>query len=115
MFSITSRYQGIPTAVHELPDGRKVTYVRRRLLPHPEELAQIGEHVVVAGERADRIAGQEFGDAEQAWRLADANNVLDPDELVTEPGRRLRITLPAGLPPGGGVLNSGVPGGAGHG
>jgi len=101
MFSITSRYQAIPTAVHELPGGRKVSYVRRRFLPHPEDLAQIGEHVVLPGERLDIIAGKEFGDAEHGWRIADANRAMDPDELVSRPGRRLRITLPAGLPPGG--------------
>jgi hypothetical protein len=107
MFSITSRYQGIPTAVFELPDGRKVTYVRRRFLPHPEELTQIGEHEVRVGERLDNIAYQAFGDPEQFWRIADANREMDPDELVRV-GARLRITLPAGMPQGG-LL--GAPGG----
>jgi hypothetical protein len=109
MFSITSRYQGIPTAVHTFGDGRAVTFVRRRFVPHPEDLAQIGVHEVRPGERPDLIAGQEFGDPEQWWRIADANRALDPDELVARPGRRLRITLPAGLP-GGGLL-----GGTGNG
>jgi len=112
MFSLTSRYQGIPTTVYESPDGRKVIYVRRRFLPHPEDLAQIGQHVVLPGERLDIIAGKEFGDAEQFWRIADGNRAMDPDELTTRLGGRLRITLPAGLPQGG-VL--GTPGGAAHG
>lgn len=111
MFSITSRYQGIPTATHQLPDGRKVTYVRRRFLPHPEDLAQLAEHVVRPGERIDHIAGKEFGDAEQSWRIADANRAMDPDELAAA-GRHLRITLPAEASQAGGVLS--LPGSAPH-
>jgi hypothetical protein len=38
-----------------------------------------------------------FGDPQQAWRIADAARVLDPDELTRSPGRTLRITLPPGL------------------
>ncbi|RJQ84788.1 LysM peptidoglycan-binding domain-containing protein [Amycolatopsis panacis] len=101
MFSTTSRYYDLATEVHELPDGRQVRYVSRRLLPHPEDLAQIGEHVVGPRDRLDRIAGQVFGDAEQYWRIADANRAMDPDELTAEPGRRLRITLPPGVAGGG--------------
>jgi nucleoid-associated protein YgaU len=114
MFSITSRYAGIPTAVH---NGS--VYVKRRFLPQPNELAQIGEHTVRPGERLDHIAGQEFGDAEQWWQIADANRAMDPDELTVEPGRRLRITLAAGVPAGATAFATppipGLPGGAAHG
>lgn len=112
MFAIASRYQGIPTAVRTLPDGRQVAYVRRRLVPHPEDLTEIGEHVVLPGERPDRIAAREFGDPEQSWRLADANRAFEPGELVT-PGRHLRITLPAVAAQVGGVLS--LPGSPGNG
>ncbi|WAZ20014.1 hypothetical protein STRCI_001104 [Streptomyces cinnabarinus] len=98
MFEPTSRYHGIETATWTAPDGRTVTYVRRRFLPRPEELAPLGEHVVVEGERLDLIAGRHYGDPEQFWRIADAHRVLRPDELTWTPGRRLRITLPAGVP-----------------
>jgi hypothetical protein len=37
-------------------------------------------------------------DAEQFWRIADANAALHPNELTAQPGRRLRITLPEGIP-----------------
>ena len=94
MFGITSRYQGLPTATYRLPDGRTVTYVRRRFLPMPEDLTLLREHVVVAGERLDRITFAELGDAELAWQIADANRAMDPDALDVI-GRRLRITLPA--------------------
>jgi hypothetical protein len=102
----TSRYFGVETAVRILPDGREVPYLRRRLLPRPERLALIAEHVVSEGERPDLLAHRYLGDAEQWWRIADANPVLDPRELTATPGRRLRITLPDGVP-------GGIGGGAG--
>jgi hypothetical protein len=109
MFSTTSRYQGIPTSTFELPDGRTVVYVQRRMLPPPETLAQIGEHEVAVGERADHVAYAAYGDPEQSWRIADGNRAMDAAELMV-PGARLRITLPAGIP-GGGLLTGGGTGG----
>lgn len=98
MFAMTSRYYGLPTAEHRRPDGTVVVYVRRRFLPHPEDLAELGEHVVAAGERLDHIAAVQFGDPEQAWQIADANRAMRPEELTATPGRRLRIALPDGIP-----------------
>ncbi|MGW2723423.1 hypothetical protein [Streptomyces sp. NPDC001492] len=94
MFQPGSRYHGVPTTTHTLADGRTVTHLRRRFLPRPEELTVVGEHVVAAGERLDHIAARRYGDAEQSWRIADANRALRPDELTAVPHRKLRITLP---------------------
>jgi hypothetical protein len=109
MFAITSRYQGLPTATHRLPDGRAVTYVRRRFVPRPEDLTLLREHVVVAGERLDAIAFGELGDAELAWQVADANRAFDPGELAVT-GRKLRITLPAAAGPAATLLPGAVHG-----
>ncbi|WP_205669387.1 LysM domain-containing protein [Amycolatopsis suaedae] len=98
MFPVTSRYHGLPVAVTELPDGRKVSYVRRRFVPRPETLVRIGEHTVRPAQRHDHVADEVFGDAEQGWQLADANRAMDLDELTAEVGRRLRVTRP-GAPP----------------
>lgn len=99
MFTAGSRYADLPVVAYTFPDGRVVRYVARRLLPDPDTLTTIGTHVVRPGERLDHIAAAELGDPEQAWRIADAQRVLDPADLAT-PGTRLRITLPAGLPAG---------------
>ncbi|MFB8240630.1 LysM domain-containing protein [Kitasatospora purpeofusca] len=104
MFEPTSRYHGIATASLTLQDGRTVTYVRRRFLPHPGDLMSVGEQVVAPGDRLDRIAARQYGDPEQAWRIADANGALRPDDLTAVPGRRLRIAFPAGV---AGSLSSG--------
>ena len=98
MFPITSRYYGLPQLERELPDGTKIVYLRRRFVPPPERFQLLREHVVTEGERHDSIAAQFLGDPEQSWRLCDANNVMRPEELTEEIGKRLRITLPEGIP-----------------
>lgn len=89
----TSRYHDAEIAVHRRDDGTEVRYTRRRLIPKPE--GDTGTHVVNAGERPDHLAQRYFGDPDQWWRIADANPVLDPRELTTEPGTT--IDIPDGL------------------
>jgi hypothetical protein len=98
MFSINSRYYGAPTATLETPDGRQIVYVRRRFVPPPENFSVLFEHVVTEGERLDNITAQNLGDPEQFWRVCDANGAIRPEELVETVGRRIRITLPEGIP-----------------
>src|SRR5690242_13426167 len=96
-FPPTSRYFGIELTSRTASDGRIVTYLRRRFVPPPERFALLHEHVVTEGERMDHVAGRELGDPEAFWRICDANGAMHPDELCTV-GRRLRITLPEGIP-----------------
>ncbi|QBX56735.1 LysM domain-containing protein [Nocardioides seonyuensis] len=100
-FGPNSRYRHTPLATGVGADGTPVRYLRRRFLPDPDALVQVGEHKVEPGDRLDLVAAAAFSDPELSWRICDANLCLDPDELVSRPGRRLRITLPAGLPGGG--------------
>jgi len=97
-FPPTSRYYGIEQAALTLADGSVLPYLRRRFLPQPQGFALLHEHVVEEGERPDLVAARELGDAEAYWRLCDANGVMQPEELTMTVGRRLRITLPAGIP-----------------
>jgi len=98
MFSINSRYYGLPTATLETQDGRQIVYLRRRFVPPPEIFSLLFEHTVTEGERLDNITAQYLGDPEQFWRVCDANGAIRPDELVETVGRRIRITLPEGIP-----------------
>jgi len=97
-FPPASRYHDVEVATLELPDGRRIAYVRRRFVPPASSFALLREHVVGSSERLDTIAALHLGDPEQFWRIADANDAIAPEQLTDQPGRRLRITLPAGVP-----------------
>ena len=94
----SSRYYGLGVQVVSLPDGTEVACFNRRLVPAADRFALLQEHAVSQGERLDNVAAQYVGDPEQFWRICDANNALRPDELLERIGRRLRITLPEGIP-----------------
>jgi hypothetical protein len=97
-FPPSSRYYGVETTVLVNLCGEQVPYLRRRFLPSSSRFAVLREHVVASGERIDRIAAREMENAELFWRLCDANDAMQPDELTATIGRRLRITLPEGIP-----------------
>lgn len=94
MFDITSRYAGLPTAVRVEADGREVPYVRRRFVPAGETLPLLAVETVRQGDRLDLVTARTLGVPEAFWRVADANDALDPAALTSEPGRRLRIPVP---------------------
>jgi hypothetical protein len=97
-FSPTSRYYDTPTKTLALDDGTNLVYLSRRFVPLGSRFALLSTHVVVERERMDIIAGAELGDALAFWRICDANDAMRPDELTERIGRRLRITLPEGIP-----------------
>jgi hypothetical protein len=98
MFGPNSRYYLTPTARLVREDGTEIAYLRRRFLPDPERFYALEEHLVSDGDRLDLIAHKHLGDPEQFWRICDANGAMRPEELIEETGRRLRITLPEGIP-----------------
>lgn len=98
LFPPSSRYHAIDIKFFEKSDGKKVAFLNRRFVPHPEGLSLLHEHVVSQNERLDNIAAHYLGNPEQFWQLCDANRAMLPDELTDKLGRRLRITLPDGIP-----------------
>jgi hypothetical protein len=97
-FPPNSRYRGVDVATFTTRDGRALLYLRRRFVPQPDSLASAGEVLVAQGDRLDRIAAAQLGDPELAWRICDGNGAMRPEDLVETIGRRLRITLPEGMP-----------------
>jgi nucleoid-associated protein YgaU len=92
MFEHTSRYYALDIGNYTAIDGSEIKYVRRRFLPQGESLSLFAEVIVTASDRLDIIADSTLGDAEQYWRICDANNVMDPACLLY-PGLRLRIPM----------------------
>jgi hypothetical protein len=74
-FLPTSRYYDTPTKTLATADGENLVYLARRFCPPASSFALLRLHQVISGERLDVI-----------------------DDLTAEIGRRLRITLPAGVP-----------------
>jgi hypothetical protein len=110
MFQITSRYYAVQTAQIERADGKTIVYLKRRFVPSPNRFQLLQEHTVADLERLDDITGHYLSDPEQFWRICDANNAMNPEALLRDPvtlkwkiGRKLRITLPEGIP---GVTNA---------
>jgi hypothetical protein len=94
MFDPTSRYYTIETAKMTMPDGRVIAYKRRRFASPPDTMPVLAEVLITQGDRLDLIAARTLGEPEQFWRICDANNVLDPEELTATVGRILRVPVP---------------------
>jgi hypothetical protein len=103
MFDPNSRYYNLKTLTFQTPDGAEIPYKVRRILPRGELMPQLAQVTTVEGDRLDQIAARTLSDPEQSWRIADANNAMDPLDLTREPGSVLRVGLPqaegvAGVP-----------------
>ncbi len=94
MFDPDSRYADSPVETHETADGREVRFVRRRRIPAAGSTGTVGKVVVHDGERLDQIAARSIGDPGSWWRLADANEAMEPVELVETAGAEIDIPSP---------------------
>ena len=94
MFNYTSRYFSLKTAKYTTPDGREVVYITRRFLPQGSTKPLLVEVAVSEGDRLDLITARTLGDPEHFWRVADANDAMNPFDLTAEPGRVLRVPVP---------------------
>ena len=99
MFDPRSRYYSLDVATISVPDEsepsgiRDIRYVRRRIIPPSDNLTTLVEHTVAQGERLDQITARYLGDPTQFWRVCDANDVIQPEELE-ETSRVIKIALP---------------------
>jgi hypothetical protein len=94
MFEPTSRYYNIEATSLTTPDGRAITYKRRRFVPQGENMPTLVEVTVAQGDRLDLMTARVLGDPEQFWRVCDANNAMYPPDLTARLGRVLRVPVP---------------------
>ncbi len=114
MIDPTSRYYALSQAPLTWTDplGREIRYVPRRFLAPVESFEVLAEVLVQGGDRLDLIATRALGSPDAWWRIADANETLDPAALtpapvdlwrqsatvggapVSQPATRLRVPVP---------------------
>lgn len=97
-FPINSRYRLTLATEFVTADGARIVYLTRRFVPPATAFQSVAEHRVAAGDRLDNLASQYLGDPELYWRISDANSAMRPDDLTQPVGRKLKITLPQGIP-----------------
>ena len=94
MIDHDSRYAHLNPLYHTEPDGRRVAFLPRRFLPPSREIPLLVEVAVEVDDRLDSIAARALGDADQLWRICEANDGLEPRELTARVGRQLRVPIP---------------------
>lgn len=92
-----SRYASSMPLTMQDATGGAVSYLAIRILPFGASVAGPSATRVQANEvdRLDLIANRTLGDPEQAWRIADANDAIDPFGLCDQAGSLLK--LPASM------------------
>jgi hypothetical protein len=98
MFDHMSRYYALDTASLALPDGRAVTYARRRFLPQGASLPVLTLVNVAPGERIDLVANRVYGDPLMFWRLCDGNDAMDPLQMLADAAGDASAPLRASMP-----------------
>ena len=88
MFDPNSRYYRMPTFTAAGTHGKTVTLVRLRILP---PTAGVTTWQVTQADRPDLVAYHFYKDATRFWRIADANEVLDPAESYSVTGTSVQI------------------------
>lgn len=96
MSAPTSRYAGLPHLIYVTPEGRIIVYLARRIVPQPLSIASQGGYTVQQSDRdrLDLIAARTLRQPELFWRIADANNAMNPFDLTLTPGLVLRVPAP---------------------
>ena len=72
-------------------NGVSVNYLAPRILPMAAPTTAVTQVRPEEAYRLDLIAFRTLGNARLAWRVADANNAMDPFDLCAVPGAVLAL------------------------
>ena len=96
-FDAQSRYSGVALGVlQRRADEPGQPYVLRRFIGAPSAFTLAAVHVAAALDRPDALGMRYLADPLLYWRIADANAVIDPNELTDTLGRRVAIPVITG-------------------
>jgi hypothetical protein len=93
-FPPNSRYAGLPIRTRTAADGTTEKFIGRRIIPAMARYRPLTRHRTVSDDRIDKVAAEYFGDAEQYWRICDANGDAEPADATEPLGRLLIVPLP---------------------
>jgi hypothetical protein len=88
MFLKGSRYAQVENAQMTDARGRAVNYKKVRFIPPTPRQAM---YTVAQSDRLDLVAARFYRDPLRFWRIADANLVMWPDDLVSVLGAMIAI------------------------
>jgi hypothetical protein len=90
---VSGRYKGCAVLHYADPSGSTIAYLAPRMLPLGVTVASAATTTVRESERhrLDLVAYRTLQNAELSWRIADANDAMDPFELCERLGTRLRL------------------------
>jgi hypothetical protein len=94
MFEHTSRYYKINEAIYSIAGQGRIIYKRRRFLPRGDSLPRAAEVTVTGEDRPDLVTARALEDPEQFWQICDANNAMNPFDMTSVPGRKLKVPEP---------------------
>ena len=84
MIDPRSRYTGLPDKLDRAEDGTEYVYRARRLPPLGSSLDVRVHMTPEPDERLDVFTARALSDPRLFWRIADANDALDPDQMMRE-------------------------------
>jgi hypothetical protein len=93
-YSANSRYFSVALRTRTAPDGTVTQFAGRRIIPAIARYRPLDRYRTEGDERIDLLAAEFYGDAEQYWRICDANGVEDPADATAPEGRILIVPLP---------------------
>lgn len=88
MFFKGSRYEKVDDYKFKRSDGSEVSIKQKRKIPDP--LGKI-LHVVQEGDRTDLLAYRYYRDPLKFWKLADANEEMNPENLMSKTGEKIIV------------------------